>query len=63
MAMEKSSTENFCEVVSKIDGCIDAFKDDQITFNPITKGEVFNINVASSGSRFLSIAHGRTAVI
>jgi hypothetical protein len=50
-------------VVRNIDRSVNPFKMDEITFDPITKREILNVDMACSRRGFLGVPHGGTAII
>ena len=63
MTMEKDTAESFCKVIGGVDRGVNLFQMEEVAFDPFTKSEVFDIDVASTSSWFLSITHSSTAVV
>ena len=50
-------------MICHVDGRINAVEDHEVPFDPIAKGEVFDIDVSRTCGWFLRVAHSGTSVI
>ena len=51
------------EVIGHVEGSVDAFKLDQVTLDPFTEGEIFNVHVTCTGSGGLGHSLGCARVV
>ena len=63
VSMKNCSGQDFCEVVRKINRSIDSVEKDQVTLDPVTQRDVFDVDMSCSRSWFLSISHSSAAVV
>ena len=63
MPVKENLGECFGEVVGSAHSGINAFKVNQIAFDPFTECEVLYVDMACAASWFLRIAHCGTAVV
>ena len=61
--MEESTRQDFGEVVSNVDRCVDLFEEEQVAFHPVPQRKVFDVNTMSVGCSFLGVSHRGTSVI
>ncbi len=50
-------------MVGDVNEGINAFQVDEVAFDPVTKGKVFDVDVSCACGRFLGVAHGRASVV
>ena len=63
MSVKEGGLEGFGEVVGHVDRRVDSFKYYEVSFDPIAKREVFDIDVPRTGGGLLCVAHGGASVI
>ena len=63
VTMEENTLKRFGEVVGFINGCVDSFKDQEVTFDPFTKYVVSNVHVPRPASGLLSVGHSGTCIV
>jgi hypothetical protein len=63
MAMKEDSSKVFGKVVCEVDLCVNAFKFEEILFDPFAEGMVFNIQRTCVGCRLLGNGHRNTCIL
>jgi hypothetical protein len=63
VAMKEHSSEVFGKVVCEVDCCANAFKFEEILFDPFAEGMVFNIPMLCAGCRLLGHGYCNTCII
>jgi hypothetical protein len=63
MTIEQRPVKYFCKVICHVDGSVDSLKNHEITFNPVSKGEILDMHMSSSSCWFLCVGHGGTSII
>jgi hypothetical protein len=61
--MKKNPRERFGKVIGNVDGGVDPFQVNEVTFDPIAHCKVFDINMPGASRRLLCIAHGCTPIV
>ncbi len=63
MTMEECASKAFCEVIGHVDCHVNSIQIHEVSVNPFTDREIFNIHMPRSFGGLLRIAHCGTGVI
>ncbi len=61
--MKENPRERLCKMLGDVDGCVNSFETDEVSFNPFTKSKIFDVNVMCMRRGLLCVAHSGAAVI